>query len=141
MQLPNQGSQQMGLSLVATDVTPLPDEIPARTWCAPGADASSPGEVATLTLDRASYCSRPMCRSAFLGHAQKALALTVPLGGACTPFAEDHWGATRRSPSGRVTCALAEALSAWLNETVRPEADALLCFLVVKLYAASLFLP
>jgi hypothetical protein len=40
-------------------------------------------------------------------------------------------------PPATVTCALAKALSAWLNKTVQPEAKALFNSSVVKLHAAS----
>ena len=40
-------------------------------------------------------------------------------------------------PPATVTCALAKALSTWLNETVQPEAEALLSSPVVKLHKAT----
>jgi hypothetical protein len=40
-------------------------------------------------------------------------------------------------PPATVTCALAKALSAWINETVQPKAKALFNSPVVKLHAAS----
>ena len=40
-------------------------------------------------------------------------------------------------PRATVTCALARALSTWLNETVQPEAEALFSSQVVKLHNAT----
>jgi peptidoglycan hydrolase-like protein with peptidoglycan-binding domain len=144
LQLPSQGSQQMGLSLVATDVTPLPERNPARTGAPPQQTPPPPGEVATLPWTETEITvAKAECAEALSSATLDYEALPPIKEGLCgapAPILLKSLGSDPKvaiDPPATVTCALAKALSAWLNETVQPEANALFHSPVVKLYAAS----
>ena len=142
LQVPNQGSQQMGPSIAAADTPPLPERNPA------GAPAPQipppPGEVATMPwTDTEIAAAKDQCNetlSSITLDYESLLPVKEGLCGAPAPILLKSLGSEPKismDPPATVTCALAKTLSAWLNETVQPEAKALFNSPVVKLDAAS----
>jgi peptidoglycan hydrolase-like protein with peptidoglycan-binding domain len=140
---PNQG-QQMGPSLAATDATPLPDRNPARAGAPAQQTPPPPEEVATLPWTETEIAvAKAECAEALSSATldyEPLPPLREGLCGAPAPILLKTLGAEPKvaiDPPATVTCALAKALSAWINETVQPKAKALFNSPVVKLHAAS----
>jgi peptidoglycan hydrolase-like protein with peptidoglycan-binding domain len=135
-----QGSRQPE-STVATDEPP-----PERNPAAEPAEQipPSPGEVATIPWTETEI-------AAAKGKCNETLSSTTldyeplppvkeGLCGAPAPILLKSLGSDAKvaiEPPAIVTCALARALSTWLNETVQPEAKVLFNSPVIKLHAAS----
>jgi hypothetical protein len=139
---PNEGSHQMGPSIAAADTPPLPERspvgVPARQLLPP------PGEVATMPwTDTEIAAAKDQCNetlSSITLDYEPLLPVKEGLCGAPAPILLKSLGSDPKvaiDPPATVTCALAKALSAWLNETVQPKAKALFNSPVVKLHAAS----
>jgi peptidoglycan hydrolase-like protein with peptidoglycan-binding domain len=138
---PGQGSQQPG-STVATDEPPLPNQKPgsAPTQQTP----PPPGEVAAMPWTETEVAAaKDQCNEMIFSITldyEPLPPLKEGLCGAPAPILLKSLGSEPKvviDPPATVTCVLAKALGAWLNETVQPEAKALFNSPVVKLHAAS----
>jgi peptidoglycan hydrolase-like protein with peptidoglycan-binding domain len=138
---PGQGSQQAG-STVATDEPPLPNQKPgsAPTQQTP----PPPGEVAAMPWTETEVAAaKDQCNEMIFSITldyEPLPPLKEGLCGAPAPILLKSLGSEPKvviDPPATVTCVLAKALGAWLNETVQPEAKALFNSPVVKLHAAS----
>ena len=138
---PNQG-KQMGPSVAADETPALPERNPvgARAWQIP----PPPGEVATMPwTDTEIAAAKDQCNvtlSSITLDYEPLLPVKEGLCGAPAPILLKSLGSDPKvaiDPPATVTCALAKALSAWLNETVQPKAKALFNSPVAKLHASS----
>jgi peptidoglycan hydrolase-like protein with peptidoglycan-binding domain len=139
---PGQGPQQVGPSIAADDSPPLPERNPAGA--PPRQIPPPPGEVATMPwTDTEIAAAKDQCNemlSSITLDYEPLPPLKEGLCGAPAPILLKSLGSEPKiamDPPATVTCALAKTLSAWLNETVQPEAKALFNSPVVKLDAAS----
>jgi peptidoglycan hydrolase-like protein with peptidoglycan-binding domain len=137
---PSQGSQH----LAATESIPLPERNPARGGRPTEQMPLAPGELATIPWTETEIAAA----KAKCGEALSSLALNYEqlppikegLCGAPAPIllkSLGHDPEIALDPPATVTCTLAKALSAWLNESVQPQAKALFNSRVTTLHVGS----
>jgi lipoprotein-anchoring transpeptidase ErfK/SrfK len=132
---------------VAVDIQtapPLPERNPVRAGKSVEQTPPLPGEVATIPwTDAEVAAAKAKCTEA-LSSIKLDYKLLPPikegLCGAPAPILLKSLGSDTKveiDPPATLTCALARALSTWLNESVQPEAEVLFSSQVVKLYNAT----
>jgi hypothetical protein len=140
LEAPNQGSQQ----LAATEEPPLPQHNPGRSGKRTEQMPQAPGEMATTLWTEAEIAeAKANCSEALSSLTLNYESLPPIKEGLCgTPapillksFGHDPEVAI--DPPATVTCDLARALSAWLNESVQPQAKSLFNSPVTKLHVGS----
>jgi len=126
------------------DAPPLPERNPGRTGAPVRQTLTLPGEVATIPWSDAEIAAAKAKCAQVLSSVKLDYKLLPPikegLCGAPAPILLKSLGSDTKvevDPPAIVTCALAKALSTWLNETVQPEAAALFSSQVVKLRNAT----
>jgi hypothetical protein len=126
------------------DAPPLPERNPGRTGAPARQTPPLPGEVATIPWSDAEIAAAKAKCTEVLSSVKLDYKLLPPikegLCGAPAPILLKSLGSDTKveiDPPATVTCALAKALSTWLNETVQPEAAALFSSQVVKLRNAT----
>jgi peptidoglycan hydrolase-like protein with peptidoglycan-binding domain len=140
LEAPNQGSQQ----LAATEEPKLPQQNPARGGQPTEQMPLAPGQTTTIPWTETEIAAA----KAKCGEALSSLTLNYEqlppikegLCGAAAPIllkSLGHDPEVALDPPATVTCALAKALSAWLNESVQPQAKALFNSSVTKLHVGS----
>jgi peptidoglycan hydrolase-like protein with peptidoglycan-binding domain len=137
-----QGSQQIGASIAAAETPPLPEPNPAGARA--GQTPPPPGETATIPWTEAEIvAAKGKCNEILFSNTldyEPLPPIKEGLCGAPAPIMLKSLGSEPKvaiDPPATVTCALAKALSAWLNEFVQPKAKALFNSPVVKLYAST----
>jgi hypothetical protein len=135
---PNQGSQQ----LAGTEDPPLPERSPVdrgteQAPVAPGQMTSIPWSE-TEIADAKAKCSEAL--SSLTLNYEPLPPIKEGLCGAPAPIllkSIDRDPEVALDPPATVTCNLAKALRAWLNESVQPQAKSLFNSPVTKLYVGS----
>jgi hypothetical protein len=127
-----------------SDAPPLPERNPGRTGVPARPAPPPPGEVATIPWSDAEIAAAKAKCTEVLSSLKLDYKILPPikegLCGAPAPILLKSLGSDPKveiDPPATVTCALAKALSTWLNETVQPEAKALFSSQVVKLHNAT----
>jgi hypothetical protein len=127
-----------------SDAPPLPERNPARLAASVPQTPAPPGEVATIPWSDAEVAtSKAKCievLSSIKLDYEPLAPIKQGLCGAPAPILLKSLGNDPKveiDPPATVTCSLARALSAWLNETVQRRAEALFSSPVVKLHNAS----
>jgi len=127
-----------------TNAPPLPERNPGRTGAPARQTPPLPGEVATIPWSDAEIAAAKAKCTEALSSVKLDYKPLPPikegLCGAPAPILLKSLGSDTKveiDPPATVTCALAKALSTWLNETVQPEAAALFSSQVVKLRNAT----
>jgi peptidoglycan hydrolase-like protein with peptidoglycan-binding domain len=133
-----------GQQLAATESIPLPEHNPVRGGRPTEQMPLAPGEMATIPWTEAEIaaanakCSEAL--SSLTLNYEQLPPIKEGLCGAPAPIllkSLGHDPEVALDPSATVTCALAKALSAWLNESVQPQAKALFNSRVIKLHVGS----
>src|SRR6476661_8996902 len=126
------------------DQPPLPERNPSRAAVSALKIPPPPGELPTIPWsDDQIAIAKAKCAEALfsISLSYEPLApIKQGLCGAPAPILLKSLGSDPKvelDPPATVTCALAKALSTWLNETVQPEAKALFSSQVVKLQNAT----
>jgi peptidoglycan hydrolase-like protein with peptidoglycan-binding domain len=138
LEAPDQGSRQ----LAATEEPPLPERNPApggpeQTPVAPSQSTTIPWTETEIAEAKAK-CSEAL--SSLTLNYEPLPPIKEGLCGAPAPILLKSLGydpEVALDPPATVTCALAKALSAWLNESVQPQAKALFNSSVTKLHVGS----
>src|SRR6476659_6884748 len=127
-----------------TDAPPLPERNPGRAGASALKTPPPPGEVPTVPWSDAEVAAAKAKCTEALSSIKLSYEPLAPikqgLCGAPAPILLKSLGSDTKveiDPPATVTCALAKALSTWLNETVQPEAKALFSSQVVKLQNAT----
>jgi peptidoglycan hydrolase-like protein with peptidoglycan-binding domain len=133
------GSQRFA----ATEEIPLPERNPARSGLAKQAPLA-PGQMATIPWTEAEIAeAKAKCSEALSSLTLDYEALQPMKEGLCgapAPILLKSLGQDPEvtlDPPATVTCNLARALSAWLNESIQPHAKALFNSPVTKLHVGS----
>jgi peptidoglycan hydrolase-like protein with peptidoglycan-binding domain len=138
LEAPDQGSQQ----LAGTEEPPLPERSPVtggteQTPLPPGQTTTIPWTETEIAAANAK-CSEAL--SSLTLNYEQLPPIKEGLCGAPAPIllkSLGHDPEVALDPPATVTCALAKALSAWLNESVQPQAKALFNSSVTKLHVGS----
>ena len=114
-------------ALAASDLPPLPDRNPKRSGAA--LRPPLPGEAATVPWSAAEIeAAKAECRTLLDGVAvdyEELAPIKEGLCGAPAPILVRGAGSDPKvviEPPATVSCPLAKALAAWLNDTVQPKA-------------------
>src|SRR4029077_6564163 len=125
------------------DQPPLPERNPVHAGAAVPKTPPAPGELPTIQWSDAEVAAaKAKCTEALSSiklNYEPLAPIKQGLCGAPAPILLKSLGSDTKveiDPPATVTCALAKALSTWLNETVQPEAKALFSSQVVKLQNA-----
>jgi hypothetical protein len=139
LEAPNPASRQ----LAATEETPLPERNPARDGLTKQAPLA-PGEMATIPWTEAEIAeAKTKCSEALFSlrlNYEPLPPIKEGLCGAPAPILLKALGQEPEvalDPPATVTCTLAKALSAWLNDSVQLQARALFNAPVIKLHVGS----
>jgi hypothetical protein len=139
LEAPNQGSQ-----LAATEETPLPQHNPARGGQRTEQMPLAPGRMTTIPWTQTEIAAaKAKCRDALSSltlNYEPLPPIKEGLCGAPGPILLKSLGQEPEvalDPPATVTCPLAKALSAWLNESVQPQVKALFNSSVTKLHVGS----
>jgi peptidoglycan hydrolase-like protein with peptidoglycan-binding domain len=139
LEVPSQSWQRFA----AMDEIPLPQRNPARSEF-PERAPLAPGDMATIPWTEAEIAeAKAKCSEALSSltlNYEPLPPIKEGLCGAPAPILLKSLGRDPEvalDPSATVTCALAKALSAWLKESVQPQAKALLNSTVSKLHVGS----
>jgi hypothetical protein len=133
-----------GFSAESDVAPPLPDRNPARVPTPSTPRPLLPGEVLTVPWTEAEVSAAKAKCTELLGRAtldyQPLDPIKEGICGAPAPILLKSIGNDPKveiDPPATVTCPMASALSAWLNEVVQPNAKVLLGSQVVKLHNAT----
>src|SRR4029077_11970028 len=131
-------------AMANNDQPPLPERNPVRVGKSALKTPPPPGEVPTIPWSDAEVAAaKAKCAEALSSiklNYEPLAPIKQGLCGAPAPILLKSLGSDTKveiDPPATVTCALAKALSTWLNETVQPEAKALFSSQVVKLQNAT----
>ncbi|MGA7084769.1 MAG: extensin family protein, partial [Pseudolabrys sp.] len=126
------------------DQPPLPERNPVHAGASALKTPPPPGEVPTIPWSDAEVAAaKAKCTEALSSiklNYEPLAPIKQGLCGAPAPILLKSLGSDTKveiDPPATVTCALARALSTWLNETVQPEAEVLFSSRVVKLHNAT----
>jgi peptidoglycan hydrolase-like protein with peptidoglycan-binding domain len=140
LEAPNQGSQQ----LAATEEPPLPEGQPARSGPPTEETPLAPGQMITIPWTETEIAeAKTKCSEALFSltlNYEQLPPIKEGLCGAPAPIllkSLGHDPEVALDPPATVTCAMAKALSAWLNESAQPQAKALFNSSVTKLHVGS----
>ena len=143
--LPRKGKFRVAQQATAhDDQPPLPERNPVHAGASALKTPPPPGEVPTIPWSDAEVAAaKAKCTEALSSiklNYEPLAPIKQGLCGAPAPILLKSLGSDTKveiDPPATVTCALAKALSTWLNETVQPEAKALFSSQVVKLQNAT----
>ena len=126
------------------DQPPLPERNPVHAGASALKTPPPPGEVPTTPWSDAEVAAaKAKCTEALSSiklNYESLAPIKQGLCGAPAPILLKSLGSDTKveiDPPATVTCALARALSTWLNETVQPEAEVLFSSRLVKLHNAT----